>query len=175
MSGAINLRAGSPGDADALGRLYRDVFPEENLVPLVRQLINARPDVFSMVVVAEGALVAHIAFTTCGVSGSAEKVVLLGPLAVAKGVRNQGVASALIEAGVERLRSEGVVCLLVLGDPAFYGRFGFAPHTGIEPPYPLPEEWRDAWQVLALHPDDAIPEGTLIVPEPWRQKTLWAD
>jgi hypothetical protein len=41
--------------------------------------------------------------------------------------------------------------VLVLGDPAYYGRFGFAKETAIQPPYPLPEAWDGAWQSLVLN------------------------
>lgn len=37
-----------------------------------------------------------------------------------------GIGAALIGAGLERLRSSGASGCVVLGDPAYYARFGFA-------------------------------------------------
>ena len=62
----------------------------------------------------------------------------------------------------------------VLGDPAYYGRFGFEPDDRVAPPYPLPQEWRSAWQSLSLCGNDRPARGTLSVPPPWRQPALWA-
>lgn len=175
MTCAVELREGGTGDADALGRLYRNVFPEEDLVPLIHGLLKPGSGTFSLIGSAEAGLVAHIAFTSCRVTGSEDKVALLGPLAVAEAARRHGVGGALIEAGFERLRADGTACVLVLGDPAFYGRFGFRPDARIVPPYPLPEHWSHAWQMLPLDGTVTVPEGTLIVPCPWRQKALWAE
>ena len=65
--------------------------------------------------------------------------------------------------------------VFVLGDPAYYGRFGFEPERWIAPPFPLPEEWHDAWQLVTF--DVALPRrrGVLEVPEAWNEATLWSD
>lgn len=59
----------------------------------------------------------------------------------------------------------GTARVYVLGDPAYYSRFGFEPDVNVRPPYPLPGEWRGAWQSLSLC-DDAPPlHGTLSLPQ----------
>lgn len=63
--------------------------------------------------------------------------------------------------------------VFVLGDPAYYGRFGFAPERGVAPPYPMPEEWADAWQSVGLDGTDSPRRGTLNVPSVWRRESLW--
>jgi putative acetyltransferase len=50
----------------------------------------------------------------------------LGPIAVAPRHQGQGVGSALVQQGLELLRARGAAGCLVLGEPAYYGRFGFA-------------------------------------------------
>jgi putative acetyltransferase len=62
----------------------------------------------------------------------------------------------------------------VLGDPAYYARFGFRPERGVAPPFPIPEAWAEAWQGLALAPDAPAPQGRLTVPAPWADPALWA-
>lgn len=63
--------------------------------------------------------------------------------------------------------------MLVLGDPAYYGRFGFSQENNILPPYPLPAAWASAWQSKSLIDGAATVEGPLTVPEPWQDPALW--
>jgi len=50
----------------------------------------------------------------------------LGPVAVLPGYRRQGIAAALIQTGHARLAEQGGGLVFVLGDPAYYSRFGFS-------------------------------------------------
>jgi predicted N-acetyltransferase YhbS len=67
-----------------------------------------------------------------------------------------------------------VARLLVLGDPAFYARLGFAPEGRIEPPFPLPASWQGAWRGLVLRAADPAPQGRLDLPPAWRRPGLWS-
>jgi predicted N-acetyltransferase YhbS len=56
---------------------------------------------------------------------------LLGPLAVHPDYRNRGIGSALINRALTRARLGGYRSILLVGDAAYYGRFGFtAERTG---------------------------------------------
>lgn len=168
------IRATTPSDLPALARLYAAAFPDEDLMPLVRRLLSEVPDIITLVVDSglEGPI-AHIAITPCHIDGSASAA-LLGPLGVAPAHQRQGFGAALIRAGMERLAPARVQRLLVLGDPAYYGRFGFQPETMIAPPYPLPDEWRGAWQSLPIGNPSTPTAGTLRPPPPWMSAALWA-
>ena len=168
------IREGESADFARIERLYPDAFPGEELLPLVRTLVQDTPDVLSLVAITEFALVGHIVFTPCGVAGGSDTVALLGPLAVATARQKRGIGSALVRAGLHRLRSSGYGHVLVLGDPAYYGRFGFAAERSIVPPFPLPEEWRDAWQSIALRSTASRLRGTLSVAPAWNEPTLWS-
>lgn len=173
MSGTpARLRPARPEDVAAIERLYRAAFPDEDLVPLVRALLPAAP-VLTLVAESDDALVGHIAFTRCGVGEGANDVALLGPLAVAPARQRQGIGGALMRDGLARLGNAGVGHVVVLGDPAYYGRFGFAREDRLMPPYPLPAEWGAAWQSLRLGGSAPTPAATLWVPAPWRQPALW--
>ncbi|MEM9235097.1 MAG: N-acetyltransferase, partial [Pseudomonadota bacterium] len=117
--------------------------------------------------------VAHIVFSHCRLSGEARKLALLGPLAVDPGHHRQGIGSQMIRAGFDNLRQAGVTTVLVLGDPGYYGRFGFTAEARIRPPYALPQEWQGAWQSLDLEDNPKAVAGDLIVPPPWRRSSLW--
>ena len=167
------IRESEPNDLVSLEALYPEVFPEEDLLPLVRKLHAKESQAFAFVAVADGALLGHVVFTICGLAGSDEKLALLGPLAVALTRQRQGLGKALVHAGLKRLEESGTRRVCVLGDPGYYGRFGFAADYRVAPPYPLPKEWREAWQSLDLQGGASSLTGELLVPESWRQPALW--
>lgn len=173
MNGAFDIRESTAPDLPALEVLYPAAFPDEDLLPLVRQLAGGRDDVISLVAELDGRVAAHLALTVCGLEGHTERVALLGPAAVAPDRQHQGIGEAMIRHGVERMRRDGFIRLMVLGDPAYYGRFGFEPDEQVVPPYPLPEAWRGAWQSLVLAAEGGAAAGRLIVPEPWWPRELW--
>jgi len=155
-------------------RLYHAAFPDEDLLPLVSQLLEAVSGVLSLVGVAESSLVGHVVFTPCTVAGYDQQLALLGPLAVAPAWQRQGIGGALVRTGLQRLESAGVARVYVLGDPAYYQRLGFAPEAEVQPPYALPAAWREAWQSTFLRPGGPPCWGALSVARPWRQRALWA-
>ncbi|WP_416897627.1 MAG: GNAT family N-acetyltransferase [Minwuia sp.] len=172
MSSRIGIRESVPDDLTALEALYPAAFPEEDLLPLVRQLADGRDGILSLVAVLEDSIVAHLALSACGIAGTDHRVALLGPAAVAPGRQGEGIGDALIRDGLDRLRKAGFVRVQVLGDPNYYSRFGFRPDRDVRPPYRLPDEWRDAWQFQPLDGNAAI-SGDLTVPEPWLPEALW--
>ena len=173
MIGTIDIRESAPHDVESIGALYPTAFPEEDLLPLVRDLLAATRDTLSLVGIMGNVLAGHIVFTICSVARKPDKVALLGPLAVAPACQRQGVGAALIHAGMRRMETAGMRRIFVLGDPGYYGRFGFAPDDGVTPPYRLPEEWRDAWQSHVFGDNGGPLQGELSVPQPWRHPALW--
>ena len=169
----FEIRLSGPDDMASIERLYPAAFPEEDLLPLVRQLHAEAPGILSLVAEAGDAMAGHILFTLCAITGSDARAALLAPLAVAPEWQRKGIGSALIREGVERLKQAGVAQVYVLGDPAYYGRSGFRTETGVAPPYPLPEEYREAWQSLGLAPAPLPGHGTLVLPKVWMQPALW--
>jgi len=171
-----DIRKSRPGDAAGIERLYGAAFPDEDLVPLVRELLVYGRGVISLVAAHRGAIAGHIVFSPCQVAAKENNVALLGPLAVAPNVQKQGIGSALIKAGFAALDNTGMDFVCVLGDPAYYGRFGFTVERRVATPYTLPDDWYEAWQSISLtNTAETSPEGTLVVAEPWRHVALWCD
>jgi putative acetyltransferase len=164
------IRQSLLSDVPAIEALYPLAFPHEDLLPLLRAL--ATSDAVSFVGFVDGKLASHAAFTACSVTGTNAKAALLGPVAVAPHMQQQGASSKIIQSGLQHLAGMGMALRFVLGDPAYYARFRFKPEKSVMPPYPLPEAWLRAWQSLGLANDAPDLKGTLVVPTAWRHEDL---
>lgn len=167
----MDVRRSESADEAAIERIYPAAFSDEDLRPLVRALLADPSKPLSLVATRRGVVVGHAVFTTCR-AGAAD-VALLGPLAVDPSTQGRGVGSALVRAGLDASRDAGLAHAFVLGDPAYYERFGFEP-TDVEPPCPMPAAWRPAWRSLALASDAPPPTGALEVPPVWAVPAYWA-
>ncbi len=167
----MNIRKTTPADHAAILALYPRAFPDEDLTGIVTNLLG-RADVLSLMAEDDGVLTGHILFTTCHTEGAA-KGALLAPLAVDPDHQRRGIGSALVADGFARLARDNVAQVFVLGDPAYYSRLGFAPEREIDPPYPMPLDWADAWQSISLAGRARLPKGALQLPAPWMDPALW--
>jgi predicted N-acetyltransferase YhbS len=59
-------------------------------------------------------------------AGAGRPALLLGPLAVDHRYRKRGVGSALMQRALRDVGKRGHHAVLLVGDPAYYGRFGFS-------------------------------------------------
>jgi putative acetyltransferase len=173
MTDKIEIRESVPSDLASIERLYPAAFPDEDLLPLVKELLLDSSIVLSLVGNIDTSLAGHIIFTKCGIAETTANVALLGPLAIAPAWQRQGIGGAMIRAGSQRLTDAGVTQVFVLGDPAYYSRSGFAPDADVAPPYPLPTEYDGAWQSISLRDTGPPLRGKLSVPSPWLHPTLW--
>ena len=67
----------------------------------------------------------HILFTPVTVGNTKFQAMGLGPMAVSSKRQGQGIGSALITEGL--LFCGGLGAVFVLGEPEYYGKFGFEP------------------------------------------------
>jgi putative acetyltransferase len=121
------IRPAAASDVAAIDALLRATFPAADEADLVRDLCVDGDMVLTLVAVEDDALLGMVAFSRMAVTvaGKAVPSVALAPVAVARAYRQQGVAEALVQAGLDHLERAGLVLCFALGDPAFYGRFGF--------------------------------------------------
>ena len=168
------LRPTTDADARRLAELYRAAFPQEDLLPVVRRLLAEVPAVVSLAATAAEDVVGHVLLTPCGVGEAEGRVGLLGPLGVLPAWQRRGIGRALVAAAIAAAREAGLHRVLVLGDPDYYGRFGFGPEHAVAPPYALPPAYAEAWQSLATSDAVAAPGGPLRPPAPWLSPGLWA-
>ena len=84
----------------------------------------------SLVATDGDAVVGHIAFSPVTIGGKAVDWYGLGPVAVRPDLQRKGIGSALINEGLTQLRARAAQGCILLGDPAYYSRFGFK----VDPP-----------------------------------------
>ena len=94
----------------------------------------------SLVAVKDDEVVGHIALSPVATEDEAEGWFGLGPVSVIPGCQRQGVGSALIREALGQLQGSGATGCVVLGDPNYYGRFGFehdpaVTYRYVPPPY----------------------------------------
>jgi putative acetyltransferase len=170
----LRITLGWPDKEGALDALYRAAFPEEDLLPLLADLSEDRATVRSLCGLVGEDLVAHCVFTLCTLGGEDQPAALLGPLAVAPRWQRKGFGTALMRHGFKTLGDSRVSQIFVLGDPNYYRPIGFRAEEAVRPPFPLPPDWREAWQSLILEGQAPSNPGKLIVPKVWRRPELWA-
>lgn len=126
---------------------------------LVRDLLGRTPAEDLRVFCAEeaGAPIGAAVFSRLRYAQDSRRVFLLSPMAVAPGHQRRGVGQALISRALEALRGEGVEVAVTYGDPAYYGRVGFAPITEAQARAPLPLSMPQGWIGQALD-GGAMPE-----------------
>lgn len=84
----------------------------------------------SLVAESGGTLVGHLALSPAGV-GRERDWLLLGPVGVLPDRQGRGVGSGLVRESMAWARKNGAHGIVLVGDAAFYGRFGFAARHGI--------------------------------------------
>jgi putative acetyltransferase len=108
-------------------------------------------------------VIGHIMLTQTSVAceGGEFPILLLGPIAVALEHRHQGVGSRLIEESFRLARERGHGAVILVGDPAYYHRFGFrsAVEYGIQNVQGIPDEYVMACE-LSPHALDDV-SGTI--------------
>ena len=148
-------------DHPAIEAVVAAAFGREDEARLVARLRAEGDVICELVAEQEGAVSGHILFSRLwadrsGLFGA------LAPLAVRPEGQRAGLGSALVRAGLDSAREFGCLGVLVLGDPAYYGRFGFSAETAAQVRAPF--RGLAAFQALALEP--AVFDAPLTVAYP---------
>ncbi|BAN48159.1 GNAT family N-acetyltransferase [Metapseudomonas resinovorans] len=141
---SLVIRAERAGDIAAIEALTAAAFATAPHSSGTEQyIVNAlrRAGQLSISLVAEddGAIVGHVALSPVRISSGASGWYGLGPISVAPARQGQGIGARLMEAALTGLRELGAQGCVLLGDPAWYARFGFAPQPGLVLPGVPPE------------------------------------
>jgi putative acetyltransferase len=107
-----------------------------------------------------GRVIGHVLFSKLK---APMKALGLAPVAVHPSFQRQGIGLALIREGLALAKEEGWTCVFVLGDPAYYGRFGFRAESakGYNSPY-------SGDHFMAVPLADVPKTGEILYPEPFK-------
>jgi putative acetyltransferase len=119
---ALLVRPERSGDRAAVRQLVRAAFGKDAEADLIEALHAAGDAVLSLVACDAGRPVGHILFSRLD---APIRALALAPLAVCPGHQHRGIGSRLLRDGLALAKAEGWEAVFVLGDPRFYGRFGF--------------------------------------------------
>ena len=124
------IRPEQPTDHAAIGALTAAAFAavehsDQTEPEIIARLRAAGALTMSLVAIDGGEVVGHIAFSPVTIDGVDLGWFGLGPMSVKPGRQSQGIGSALVRQGLDRLRDRSAAGCVVLGDPAYYARFGF--------------------------------------------------
>lgn len=105
---------------------------------IVDALRNAGALSLSLVAEDDGVIVGHVAISPVAISDGAPDWYGLGPISVAPECQRRGIGSRLMVDVLQRLKEMGACGCVLVGDPAFYTRFGFKPGNNlVYPEVPL--------------------------------------
>lgn len=133
----FTILAESPGDVDAIDTVTRSAFQghacsEQNEHRIVHALREAGALQLSLVAALDGVVIGHAAFSPVSLNGTVGTWCGLGPLSVVPAHQRCGIGSALVRSGLRRLADRGIDGCVVRGDSAYYQRFGFRRHAGLD-------------------------------------------
>jgi len=176
----IDIRAEAPGDAEKIGSVVAAAFSlarhsappvtpggppgEVDLVLWLRADEGWLPHL-SLVAVSDGRVVGHVVCTRAHVDDA--PALGLGPLSVHPDLQRKGVGQALVREVLARAENAGETLVALLGDPAYYRRFGFVParELGVLSP---DDSYGDYFQAIALGSGDH-PRGRFRYPAPFER------
>lgn len=154
------IRPETPADIEAIDAVTIAAFKNHPISQQTEQFIikalRAAGDLtLSLVAELDGQVVGHIAFSPVTIADGSTNWHGLGPISVLPAYQRQGIGKVLMQEGLSRLKTLGSKGCLLVGDPAFYHRFGFKNIAGLVLPG-VPQE-----VFLALPFTEKIPQGTV--------------
>ncbi|WP_446217539.1 GNAT family N-acetyltransferase [Micromonospora sp. IBHARD004] len=177
----LRLRPEDPADEAPVARVLAAAFARPDVatppeVELVDELRHSDAWIPELAMVAEygGEVVGYALLTRVRVRSDGDTAsapaLALGPVAVAPHRQRIGHGTAVVQAALDAATELGERLVVVLGDPAFYRRFGFerADRMGLTSPW---SGLGEPWQALALPPSTGgeapPPRGEVVFPPPW--------
>jgi predicted N-acetyltransferase YhbS len=157
------LRPEVPKDFIEIATLQKLAFGRPNEAQLVERIRKSNRHIPQLSLVAEldAQIVGHILLSYVDLAD--RKVLSLAPIAVHPEHQNHGIGSDLIRLSLAEAEKLGELIVIVLGNPKFYGRFGFETSIqyGIRSPFDVPDEF-----FMVKYLAEMIPnlDGTVIYP-----------
>ncbi|WP_255469229.1 GNAT family N-acetyltransferase [Achromobacter sp. UMC46] len=156
----FNIRNERSEDIERIFKLTAAAFEQEKHSSHTEQFIidalrQAGQLTVSLVAVENDEIVGHVAISPVTLSSGTAGWYGLGPISVLPRRQGQGIGSSLMKAALAELQDQGAAGCVVLGDPGYYGRFGFKAYAGLELPG-VPQEYFQALSFGGDLPADTV-------------------
>jgi putative acetyltransferase len=160
MSPAPLIRPERPADAPRVRALLEAAFGGKVEADITDRMRADGDFIVTMVAEEAGDIAGYVGFlrVSLHLGDRQVPVVALAPVGVLPARQRRGIGSALVNAGLDRIRDRAERLVFVLGDPAYYCRFGFTVMGGYVSRYAGPH-----FQTLKLAPD-APAAGRVLFP-----------
>ena len=109
----------------------------------------------SLVAHIDGTVIGHVAISPVSISDGTTGWHGLGPISVVPEYQRRGIGSRLMREALRVLREYGALGCVVLGEPEYYGRFGFRAAPNLNLPG-VPPEYFQAISFGASHPQGTV-------------------
>ena len=159
---SYSIREARDSDSSAIATVLEAAFRGQSEAKLVRALSEAGDIVLSLVAESHGAIIGNVVYSKLLIDREESGACALAPIGVLPDWQCMGVGSALIQEAHLRLKEAEARIVFVLGDAAYYRRFGFLPeaarkfHTPYDGPhlmaYALREDAKNGGDVTYAKP-----------------------
>lgn len=160
----IKIRSETPSDIAAIEAVTAAAFLNAPHTSHMEQfIVNAlrKAGQLSVSLVAEESdvVIGHVAVSPVSISDGSNGWYGLGPISVVPERQGEGIGSQLMEQALSELRRKGAAGCVLVGEPNYYGRFGFK----AEPTLVLPDVPPEYFQAICFR--GAVPTGTVAFDE----------
>ncbi|MGP6174014.1 GNAT family N-acetyltransferase [Corynebacterium sp. A21] len=157
----LHIRPETPTDIPGIRAVIEQAFAElehsDGSEPaIVDKLRDDAALHLSLVAETAAGVVGHVAISAVSIGDGRGDWFGLGPISVHPDLQGGGIGSALMRAALAQLRAAGAGGVVLLGEPAYYHRFGFEVVPGLTYP-PAPAEY---FMALLLN-DTTFPQGVV--------------
>lgn len=125
---AFVIRPAEPADRAMIRAVEERAFGQSDEADLVERLVADGDAVLELVAERDGDILGHLLFSRLHIvnGDQTHPAVALAPLAVDPAHQRAGIGTELVRDAHLRLMAGRETLSVVLGDPAWYGRFGYA-------------------------------------------------
>ena len=149
----LRITPETPSDRPEVEALVLRAFGPGRFAKTAERLRERAPLAAGFVAREDAHLIGSVRLWSIGIGDT--PALFLGPIAVETDRRRDGLGADLVAACIARAEASGVAGILLIGDPPYFERFGFATSAGITLPGPV-DPRRVMWrQLMASAPTGA--------------------
>ncbi|KAB8227289.1 GNAT family N-acetyltransferase [Aspergillus alliaceus] len=131
---------------------------------IVRDLRESKQLSISLVAEMNDNVVGHVAISPVHISDASTDWYGVGPVSILPEYQRQGIGSLLMKRALHDLQTRNAAGCVVLGDPAYYTRFGFR----VEPSLQFPDVPAEYFMALTFR--GLVPNGTVTYSKAFESK-----